>query len=95
MRRRLISEGATALADLVARLTPLRILWLMVPAASVDVTIEQVLPHLASGDILVDGGNSYYLDDIPRTSWSRPASGTWNAARAAASGAGPVPRLVL
>src|SRR5262245_11983408 len=38
----------------------------MVPAAAVDATIEDVLPHLAPGDILIDGGNSYYVDDIRR-----------------------------
>jgi len=50
----------------VKALTPPRAVWLMVPAAAVDSTIEGLVPHLAPGDILIDGGNSYYVDDIRR-----------------------------
>jgi 6-phosphogluconate dehydrogenase len=65
----LVAEGAvgvTSVADLVARLQGPRAVWLMVPAAVVDAAIAEVSAHLARGDTLIDGGNSYYVDDIRR-----------------------------
>jgi 6-phosphogluconate dehydrogenase len=58
--------GSASLEELTQSLTKPRAIWLMVPAGAVDDTIADLLPHLEQGDILIDGGNSYYIDDIRR-----------------------------
>jgi 6-phosphogluconate dehydrogenase len=58
--------AATSLDDLVARLEPPRTVWLMIPAGAVDATIDELVPRLEAGDVVVDGGNSRYHDDIER-----------------------------
>src|SRR5262245_1114733 len=58
--------GATSIGDFVKKLETPRAVWLMVPAAAVDTTINDLLPHLTRGDTVIDGGNSYYVEDIRR-----------------------------
>jgi 6-phosphogluconate dehydrogenase len=60
------AAGAASIEEFVAKLTKPRAIWLMLPAGVVDQTLERIVPLLESGDILIDGGNSYYLDDISR-----------------------------
>ena len=68
--------GASSLADLVSKLKKPRAVWMMVPAASVEQLIDDLLAHLEPGDILIDGGNSYYIDDIRRAKELRPGRST-------------------
>jgi 6-phosphogluconate dehydrogenase len=58
--------GSASLSEFVKKLAKPRAVWLMIPAAAVDETISNLVPHLEAGDILIDGGNSYYIDDIRR-----------------------------
>jgi 6-phosphogluconate dehydrogenase len=58
--------GSSSVKDFVSKLQTPRAIWLMIPAAVVDSTIAEIVPFLEAGDILIDGGNSYYIDDIRR-----------------------------
>jgi 6-phosphogluconate dehydrogenase len=65
----LVREGAigsSSTDEFIAKLKTPRVVWLMVPAGIVDASLEEYVPHLAPGDIVVDGGNSYYRDDVDR-----------------------------
>src|SRR5215471_8375506 len=66
------ATGSASLPDLVKKLEKPRSIWLMVPAAAVDKTISALAPYLERGDILIDGENSYYVDDIRRAKELRP-----------------------
>ena len=71
----LAGEGATgssSIQDFVSKLQKPRAIWLMIPAAVVDSTIAEIAPHLEADDILIDGGNSYYIDDIRRAKDLQP-----------------------
>jgi len=64
--------GSTSLEDLVSKLAKPRAIWLMIPAGYVDATLGKLVPLLESGDIVIDGGNSYYIDDIRRSKELEP-----------------------
>src|SRR6516162_693721 len=71
----LAGEGATgssSIQNFITKLQKPRAIWLMIPAAVVDSTIAEIAPHLEAGDILIDGGNSYYIDDIRRAKDLQP-----------------------
>ncbi|HET8607111.1 MAG TPA: decarboxylating 6-phosphogluconate dehydrogenase [Gaiellaceae bacterium] len=86
-----VESTAGSLAELVARLDAPRAVWLMVPAGIVDSVVAELAPHLAEGDTLVDGGNSYYVDDLRRSAELRErgihyldvgtSGGVWGLAR--------------
>ncbi|HEY3352309.1 MAG TPA: decarboxylating 6-phosphogluconate dehydrogenase [Polyangia bacterium] len=67
------ATGAASLGELVAKLQPPRAVWIMVPAAVVDGTLAELVPLLAADDVIVDGGNSYYHDDIRRAQALAPS----------------------
>src|SRR5579872_3511623 len=60
------ATGATSIADFVSKLTAPRAAWVMVPAAYTGDTVDQIAAAMSAGDIIIDGGNSYYHDDIHR-----------------------------
>jgi 6-phosphogluconate dehydrogenase len=64
--------GAKSLDDFVSKLKSPRVVWLMVPAAAVDKTLHDLAAHMQQGDIIVDGGNSHYIDDIRRANELKP-----------------------
>src|SRR5215470_10817079 len=66
------AKGSSSFQDFVSNLTKPRAVWLMIPAAVVDQTIAEIAPLLEAGDILIDGGNSYYIDDIRRSKQLEP-----------------------
>jgi 6-phosphogluconate dehydrogenase len=67
------ATGASSIGEFVGALTKPRAVWIMVPAAFVDATIDELLPHLEAGDIVIDGGNSYYRDDVDRAARLKPS----------------------
>jgi 6-phosphogluconate dehydrogenase len=66
------ATGTGSVADLVAALTPPRAVWLMVPAGATGAVLDDVAGHLAKGDVVIDGGNSHYVDDIARAAALAP-----------------------
>src|SRR5215472_7757719 len=66
------ATGSSSIQDFIGKLQKPRAIWLMIPAAVVDSTIAEIAPHLEAGDILIDGGNSYYIDDIRRAKDLQP-----------------------
>ncbi len=71
----LVKDGATgssSIKDFVSKLAKPRAIWMMIPAAVVESTIAEIVPFLEAGDILIDGGNSYYIDDIRRAKELQP-----------------------
>ena len=66
------AKGAASLRDFIGALDKPRLVWLMVPAAAVDKTITDIASYMEPGDILVDGGNSHYVDDLRRSKELQP-----------------------
>jgi len=66
------ATGSTSLDEFLGKLKAPRAVWLMVPAGVVDKTLEQLAPRMQKGDIIIDGGNSYYIDDIRRAKELQP-----------------------
>ena len=62
------AAGSTSLEDLISKLTPPRAIWIMVPAGSAtEATVQNLAAHLQAGDAIIDGGNSYFKDDVRRS----------------------------
>src|SRR5258708_17140862 len=72
LKEGVVKEGVMSMEDLVGKLPTPRAIWRMVPAASVDSKLASIVPHLSPDDIVVDGGNSYYHDDIRRAAELKP-----------------------
>ena len=66
------ANGANSLEDFVSKLKAPRTVWMMVPAAVVDPTLKTLIPFLEANDVIIDGGNSYYHDDIRRATELKP-----------------------
>src|ERR1700719_1243628 len=105
--KQLVGDGATgssSIDDFIGKLQKPRAIWLMVPAAVVDATIADLAPKLSKDDILIDGGNSYYIDDIRRAKELAPkgihyvdvgtSGGVWGLERGYCQMIGGEPRIV-
>ncbi len=87
------ASGAQSIEDLVDQLTPPRAVWMMVPAGDpVDETIETLLPVLDDGDVIIDGGNSYYRDTLRRAEMCLAAGSVTLSTSAPAAACGASPR---
>jgi 6-phosphogluconate dehydrogenase len=76
----LVKEGATgssSLQDMVSKLKIPRAVWLMVPAGVIDDMVQELQQHLTANDIIIDGGNSYYVDDLRRSKEVSKAQLKW------------------